>query len=250
MFDRRMSEMMYYDMKQVAGLAPSLSAQVARELGTRIVSSNYRPGDLIEDEVALAERYRVSRSVIRDAVKILAGKGLLEVRRGIGTRVKSRQSWGLFDDDILAWSQAAPVDPRMLRKLMEFRQIIEPKAASWAAERGTDGDHKQIENALLDMEASTENLDNFMMADASFHRTILRATDNDFLVALEGVIFSALLSSIRLTNSIPMDSMSAIPFHRRVFEAIEKRDSGGAKAEMEILLIDASERLEEQLSSA
>ena len=80
----------------------------------------------------LSERYRVSRSVIRDAVKILAGKGLLEVRRGIGTRVKSRQNWLLFDDDVLAWSQAAPVDPRMLHKLMEFRQIMEPNAAAWA----------------------------------------------------------------------------------------------------------------------
>ncbi|MGI9401965.1 MAG: FadR/GntR family transcriptional regulator [Rhizobiaceae bacterium] len=242
-----MSEMMYYDMKQVAGLTPSLSAQVAREIGRRIVSSNYQIGELIEDEAALAERYRVSRSVIRDAVKILAGKGLLEARRGIGTRVKSRQNWLLFDDDVLAWSQAAPVDPRMLRKLMEFRQIMEPNAAAWAAERGADSDHAIIENSLLDMEASEENFENFIMADASFHRAILQATDNDFLIALEGVIFSALLSSIRLTNSVPMDSMSSIPFHRRVFEAIAKRDPDNAKEEMEILLADASERLEKQL---
>ena len=89
-----MNEMSYYDLKQVSGLVPSLSTQVARELGRRIVSGAYTPEALIEDEAALAGRYHVSRSVIRDAVKILVGKGLLEVRRGIGTRVRSRAQMG------------------------------------------------------------------------------------------------------------------------------------------------------------
>ena len=111
--------MIYYDLKQIAGLAPSLATQVAREIGRRIVSNSYAPGDLVEDEGALAERYQVSRSVIRDAVKILVGKGLLEVRRGIGTRVRSRSSWGLLDDDVLAWYQSAPPDADMLRQLKQ-----------------------------------------------------------------------------------------------------------------------------------
>ena len=76
-------------------MASSLSAQIARELGCRVVAGKYALGDLVEDEGSLAESYQVSRSVIRDAVKVLVGKGLLEVRRGIGTRVRPRFNWSL-----------------------------------------------------------------------------------------------------------------------------------------------------------
>ena len=134
-----MSELIYYDLKQVAGLAPSLATQVAREIGRRIVCGTYQPGELVEDEGALAERYQVSRSVIRDAVKILVGKGLLEVCRGIGTRVRTRASWGLLDDDVMAWYQSAPPNSDFFRQLMEIRLIFEPKAARWTSERATDG---------------------------------------------------------------------------------------------------------------
>ncbi len=235
--------MIYYDLKQVAGLAPSLATQVAREIGRRIVSNSYAPGDLVEDEGALAERYQVSRSVIRDAVKILVGKGLLEVRRGIGTRVRSRSSWGLLDDDVLAWYQSAPPDADMLRQLMDIRLVFEPKAARWAAERGSAEAHQQIGAAVERMEAEKGSVEDFVVADAVFHRSILRATENEFLVALEGIIFSALLSSIRLTNVDPRSNEASLPFHRSVYEAIAARDGDRAEKVMEQLLGDTGRRL-------
>jgi len=238
-----MSEMIYYDLKQIAGLAPSLATQVAREIGRRIVSNSYAPGDLVEDEGALAERYQVSRSVIRDAVKILVGKGLLEVRRGIGTRVRSRSSWGLLDDDVLAWYQSAPPDADMLRQLMDIRLVFEPKAARWAAERGSAEAHEQIGAAVERMEAEKGSVEDFVVADAVFHRSILRATENEFLVALEGIIFSALLSSIRLTNVDPRSNEASLPFHRSVYEAIAARDGDRAEKVMEQLLGDTGRRL-------
>ncbi len=235
--------MIYYDLKQIAGLAPSLATQVAREIGRRIVSNSYAPGDLVEDEGALAERYQVSRSVIRDAVKILVGKGLLEVRRGIGTRVRSRSSWGLLDDDVLAWYQSAPPDADMLRQLMDIRLVFEPKAARWAAERGSAEAHEQIGAAVERMEAEKGSVEDFVVADAVFHRSILRATENEFLVALEGIIFSALLSSIRLTNVDPRSNEASLPFHRSVYEAIAARDGDRAEKVMEQLLGDTGRRL-------
>lgn len=238
-----MSELSYYDLKQVSGLVPSLSTQVAREIGTLVVSGNYAPGDLIEDETALADRYQVSRSVIRDAVKILVGKGLLEVRRGIGTRVRPRAKWGLLDDDVMAWSQSAPPNPETLRQLMDVRRIFEPKAARWAAERGSDEAHEKIRLAIERMEHEKGSVEDFVNADAVFHRSILRATDNEFLAALEGVIFSALLSSIRLTNKDPRDNEGSIPYHREVYEAIAARDGVKAQKVMEDLLADAAHRL-------
>lgn len=243
-----MNELLYYDLKETSGLTHSLSAQVSREIGRRIVSGQYRPNDLLEDEVALAERYQVSRSVIRDAVKVLVGKGLLEVRRGIGTRVRNRNNWGLLDDDVLAWHQSAPPNPDMLRQLMDMRRAIEPKAARWAAELGTDADLAAIVSAQDSMEQEKDSIEDYIIADAHFHRAILRATGNDFLRAMEGVIFTALLNSIRLTNKDPRENAASIPFHRAITDAIVKRDGDAAEARMEDHLADAWQRLGEYMN--
>ena len=238
-----MNEILYYDLKETSGLTYSLATQIARELGRRIVGGSYGQGDLIEDEGRLATKYQVSRSVIRDAVKILVGKGLLEVRRGIGTRVRPRSSWSLLDDDVLAWHQSAPPRPEFLRQLTELREVIEPKAARWAALRGTEEGHDEIKSALLRMEMEKETIEDFVIADAMFHRAILRAASNEILGALDGMIFSALLSSIRLTNSDPRENETSLPFHRSVAEAIWERDGDKAEQRMQHLLADAHERL-------
>jgi GntR family transcriptional regulator, galactonate operon transcriptional repressor len=245
-----MSELLYYDLKETSGLAPSLSSQVAREIGRRIVSGSYAPGDLIEDERALAARYQVSRSVIRDGIKILAGKGLLEVRRGIGTRVRPRASWGLFDDDVLAWSQSAPPRGSVLRQLLEVRVVVEPKAAHWAAERGSDKYLDLIRSAIERMEEGKGSVEDFVVADAIFHRSILRAAKNEFLGAFEGVIFSALLSSIRLTNKDPRTNEESLQFHREVYEAIAAHDPNRAERAMQRLLGDTERRLGGGLSNS
>lgn len=120
---------------------------MARELGRRIVAGTYEPGTLIDEENILATRYRVSRVVIRDAVKILVGKDLLDVRRGIGTRVRARNQWSMLEDDVLAWHLSAPPNPAFLKQLMEIRLAFEPKASRWAAKRATDEDIAEIEAA-------------------------------------------------------------------------------------------------------
>lgn len=243
-----MNEMLYYDLKEAAGLTPSLASQTAREIGRRVVAGNYEVGHLLEDESALAVRYQVSRSVIRDAVKILVGKGLLEVRRGIGTRVRERHRWGLLDDDVLAWHQSAPPSADFLRQLMDLRLVIEPKAARWAAERGTDDGHALIAEAQARMEQEKGAIEDFIVADALFHRAILRAASNELLLSMEGVIFSALMSSIRITNADPRENEKSIPFHRAVTDQILKRNGDKAERRMEKLLADANRRLAEFVS--
>ena len=238
-----MTEMLYYDLKETSGLAPSLATQIAREIGRRVVARSYEVGGLLEEEGALAARYQVSRSVIRDAVKILVGKGLLEVRRGIGTRVRERHRWGLLDDDVLAWHQSAPPSADFLSQLMDLRLVIEPKAARWAAERGTEEGHALIASAQARMEQEKGAIKDFVLADALFHRSILRAANNELLLSMEGVIYAALLSSIRLTNADPRENEKSIPFHRAVTDQILKRDGEAAEQRMEKLLADASQRL-------
>lgn len=242
-----MNEMVFYDLKQSSGLTHSLADQVARELGRRIVASTYDQGELIEDESALAERFKVSRSVIRDAVKILVGKGLLEVRRGIGTRVRGRHAWGLLDDDVLAWHLSAPVRPEFLRHLMDIRVVIEPEAARWAATNASGEAIAEISNAQENMEQEKGSLEDFVVADALFHRAILRASSNEILRAMEGVIFSALLTSIKLTNTTESKNEASIPFHREVADAIIAGKPELAADRMRNLLVDAQSRLEEKL---
>lgn len=242
--------MSYYDLKLAKNGSGSLAFVLAQELGQQIVGRVYQPGQLIEDEAALASRFKVSRSVVRDSVKILVGKGLLEVRRGIGTRIKSRSEWCLLDDDVMAWSQHGPADINQLFKLLELRQTIEPKAAFLAARHATDADLEAIGASVEAMEQSTDTGDTFVFADAQFHRSILKATDNEFFAALEGVIFSTLLTSIRLTNSDPARSAQSTPLHRQVFETIRMRDQQAAELSMKDLLADAEENLKDQLGAS
>ena len=241
-----MNEFLFYDLKDKPALTRSLSTQIVQELGRRIAAGTYGQGDLLEDEGTLAARYGVHRTVIRDAVKILVGKGLLEVRRGIGTRVRPRSSWGLLDDDVLAWHQSAPVDRGFLQQLTDLRLVIEPKAARWAAERGTAEGHELIAKAQARMEEEKGSINDFVVADALFHRAVLRAAGNEFLLAMESAVFSALLISIRLTNRDPRENEESIPFHRAVTDAILARNAAEAEARMERLLADARLRLGEE----
>ncbi len=243
-----MSELLYYDLKDTVGVSPSLATHVCREIGRRIVGAVYREGELIDDENRLSERFGVSKSVIREAVKLLVGKGLLEVRRGSGTRVRRRASWNLLDDDVLAWHLSADPRPDFLRQLMDIRRVIEPSAAAWAAQFGNDEAHREIETAQERMEQDKQSIEDFVLADAMFHRAILRAANNEILLSMEGVIFSALLSSIRLTNSDPRENAGSIPFHRAVLNAIKARDHALAEAEMKAHLGDTAERLENAIA--
>ena len=238
-----MNEFLFYDLREKPALTRSLATQIVQELGRRIIAGEYGPGDLLEDEGTLATRYQVSRSALRDAVKILVGKGILEVRRGIGTRVRPRSTWALLDDDVLAWHQSAPVNRDFLRQLMELRRVIEPMAARWAAERGSGDSHEQIAAAQARMEQERGSIQDFVVADALFHRAILRAAGNEFLLAMEGAVVSALLVSIRQTNRDPRDNETSIPFHRAVTRSILAGDADAAAAGMERLLADAAQRL-------
>lgn len=244
-----MSGLQFYDFKRQSGMAPSLGTQVASELGRSIVSGDHEVDSLLADEAALAERFKVSRSVIRDAVKILVGKGMLEARRGIGTRVRSREHWGMLDDDVMAWHLSVAPRAEYMEQLVEFRRVFEPTASRWAAARASDNALADIESALRDMEAAQGSVEDFIVADARFHASILKAAGNDFMQSLEGVIYSAFLFSIRLTNREPSNNEASMPFHRAIWRAIAKGDERAAERAMQRHLDDTSERLERALDN-
>src|ERR687887_368640 len=131
-----------------------LHGAVVHEIGVRILDGELKPGDTLPDNGSLTES-EVSRTVVREAIKVLAAKGLVESRPKVGTRVRQRRDWNLLDPDVLAWLQDDDVSEEMLHKLTEVRRIIEPAAAELAAARAGAADVAELERALAEMDAAT-----------------------------------------------------------------------------------------------
>ena len=214
-----------------------LHGQVVHELGRRVVGGAYAAGALLPNEELLCQELQVSRSALREAVKVLAGKGLLEPRPRIGTRVRARALWNLLDPDILAWHCATGADAAFLHHLTELREIIEPAAASLAATSRSPEQLAAIGKALGAMRRAT-SLARWVDADLGFHTAVLQATNNPLLMPLAAIIGSALEALLGVSARSAGDFKRALPDHQKVFEAIENRDAAGALHRMASMLAD------------
>src|SRR5581483_6824608 len=132
-----------------------LHGTIARDIGVRIVSGRIPPGRILNGEIEASERLKVSRTAYREAVRILAAKGLIESRPKLGTRVSEPRSWHLLDPDVISWIFTATPDERLLRGLFELRTIVEPAAAALAAEKRNHEQLRALRRALDAMAART-----------------------------------------------------------------------------------------------
>jgi GntR family transcriptional regulator, galactonate operon transcriptional repressor len=225
----------------------SLHDRVVHAIGRKILGGELPPGALLPAEPELG----ASRTVLREAIKVLAAKGLVEARPKTGTRVRPRDAWNLLDPDVLAWQQGGASSPSLLRTLTEVRHIIEPAAAELAASRAGAGDLAAIGEALAEMERTAQtrngNVEPFVQADMRFHLAILHACRNELLEQMSRVVYSALLVSFRATSSLPGRASGSLPKHRAIFDAIRARDPRGAAAAMRHL-VQATAREVEAMS--
>ncbi|QAA94457.1 FadR/GntR family transcriptional regulator [Pollutimonas thiosulfatoxidans] len=206
----------------------SRHAHVTAELGRRIVAGRYAMGTTLPLEADLLHEFAVSRSVLREAIKSLEAKGLLEARQRRGTTILPRSNWHFLDMDVLNWIANSGADPNMLFRLTELRAIIEPGACRLAASRANENELRDIENALERMSAGTENPSEFQNADRDFHLALLAATGNEYLAALGTAISAALAASIQQTNPTIHTNRATLPVHREIMDAI--RNGEGEKA--------------------
>ena len=125
-----------------------LHGEFVHRIGVQILRGDLQPGDALPGEDELSGEYAVSRTVLREAVKVLAAKGLVEARPKTGTRVRPRSKWNLLDPDVLAWRFEASPDGDFFRNIVELRRIVEPEAARLAAERATDEEIAELEGAF------------------------------------------------------------------------------------------------------
>jgi GntR family transcriptional regulator, galactonate operon transcriptional repressor len=215
---------------------------VVDAIGRWILGGTYAPDDLLPREDDLALELGVSRTSIREAVKVLSAKGLLQARRRVGVRVRDRDDWNLLDPQVLSWHPDVGRDEALITSLIEARRIIEPAAAALAAERATAADLARIEQAYLGMERNLRtNLEACCEADLMFHAGVVAASHNVVLKGLTGTIEAALRATFAITNRRLASAQSrALSAHRAVFERLRMRDAEGARlATIELLAIAA-----------
>ncbi len=214
------------------GRALRLHGTIARDIGIRIVSGRIVPGRVLNGEIEASERLQVSRTAYREAVRILAAKGLIESRPKLGTRVSEPRHWHLLDPDVISWIFSATPDERLLSGLFELRTVVEPAAAALAAQRRT-AEHLQVMRRSLDvMAARSLAVEEGQDADCAFHAVLLEASGNPFLASLtSGVAAAVTWTTIfkQRTRPLPRDPL---PDHERVYEAVAAGDAAAARAAM------------------
>lgn len=225
-----------------------LRGAVANKLGTAILSGEYMPGDILSGEVAAAEALNVSRGAYREAMQVLAAKGLVESRPKTGTRVLPRERWNLLDPEVLAWAFTGEPDARLVRSLFELRLVIEPAAAAFAAERRTTADIKNMRSALNGMRRHSLATPEGRAADRDFHDALLRATDNDALIVISASIGAAVTWTTHFKQRMRALPRDPIPDHARVFDAVAAGDVDGASKAMRLLVELALEDTREAMA--
>jgi DNA-binding FadR family transcriptional regulator len=208
-------------------------------LGRQILSGKLRPGQAVPVPSGL----NASRTAVREALKVLTAKGLVEARPRVGTRVRPRDDWQLFDKDVIGWQRGGRLGAAFLNELTEVREILEPATASLAAARASKDDVAEIERAYNDMVAATSNnrvkrgdgridVAAFVDADSRFHGGILRASGNELLTQLGHTVFSALVLSFRATTTRPGAARASLPRHRAILTAIKRGRPAEARRAM------------------
>jgi DNA-binding FadR family transcriptional regulator len=223
-------------------LGRNLTHGLLDALGRAIVTGRYDDGPF-PTEAELAKQHGVSRSVTREAVKMLTAKGLVSARPRQGTIVQPRSSWNLFDTDVLRWLLNRKFSLDLLRQFNQLRIAIEPEAAALAAALADADELAAIRSGLERMRAAEDGGDHILEADIAFHVAILKGSKNPFYAQFQDVVTTALRSSIQFTNRIKGHSAS-IPDHAAVEQAIAKRQPEKARAAMKKIVSDVLELID------
>lgn len=224
-------------------LGRNLTYGLLDNLGRAIVTGRFDT-EPFPIEAELAKQHGVSRSVTREAVKMLTAKGLLSARPRQGTVVQPTSSWNLFDTDVLRWLLERKFSVELLRQFNQLRVAIEPEAAALAARFATDDDKRRINEGLERMAAADRGADDTLEADIAFHIAILQGSGNPFYAQFRDVVMTALRTSIRFTNRIKGRSAS-VADHAAVRDAIIAGDADRSRVAMRHLIGDVLELIDD-----
>ena len=210
-----------------------LSEQVLQEMQRLIVTDYPAPGSRLPKEAELAERFQVSRVVIREAMKILEDRGMVEVRAGRGTLTVSAKPNRMKESLLLLFRDQPLPTFEDMELMLELRQVLEETSASLAAVRANEDDLEEIQNALQAMSQDGNDLKHTIEADLRFHRAVMRAAHNPYLELVLDPVMSAFLQQIKLTNF-----HTGVDLHRHIFEEIRAHNPIGARQAVRRLMKD------------
>lgn len=222
--------------------------RTVKAIAQRVVRGEYPPGALLDPE-SLEQELDVSRTVIREVLRVFAAKGMVAARPRHGTVVRPRAEWSLLDPDLLRWqAEVLGGDPGFLRQLGEVRSIIEPAGARLAALRRTGADLTELDDALDAMTAAGKAGAAAVEADLRFHRALLAAAHNDLMLPMEAVIETGLRARDQLVHD-DGDAADPIPLHGQLVTAVREQDQDAAEAAMRELLAQAERDVSRILSN-
>lgn len=220
-------------LRSLAGrtTARNFHSYVINEIGAGVIAGRFPIGSTLPNDAALMAEFDVSRTVLREALKTLEAKGLLEARPKVGTKIAKRSRWNLFDPQVLAWHLDAPPDPEFRTGMQDMRRTLEPMAAARAAARRTADQVRLFQYWIRQMEMSLDSPQNFALADFELHRIIADASHNPFMRTFSGVIelshAFAYLPHVQAPDPKKLEPFFLL--HRALVQAIERSDEPAAE---------------------
>jgi len=224
-----------FQLPQSAAQVRSGHSQVVDFIGRAIVSGEFAEESILPHDVDLSKRFSVSRTVVREAMKTLAAKGLVAARTRVGTWVTDRENWNLFDNQVLSWHVQDKIDEALIQSLTEIRLALEPYGAMLAAERASETEIEELRQLAEAMGNPDHTPESMALADLEFHLAITAASRNPFMRRVNDVIEAALFSVFKLSS--PTHDAGLVKeiarSHMDIVEAIAARDKDRARAAME-----------------
>ncbi|QCI96022.1 FadR/GntR family transcriptional regulator [Novosphingobium sp. EMRT-2] len=221
-----------------------VTARIVETLGRAIVAGEYADRPL-PIEADISEQFKASRSVTREAIKMLTAKGLIASRPRLGTRVAPERDWNFLDPDVLRWLLSRGLSLDLLAEFTAFRSAIEPQAASLAIRRNDPEAITRIGEAAERMTTRGISQEDALQADIDFHVAILLASGNRFMIQCRDLVETALRFSIRLTNRQKGVATADSDAHRTIANAIAAGDAERAVSASRDLLNEAAALIEQ-----
>lgn len=217
-----------------------LQKTVIDGIGRRIVGGEIAPGEFLPTEPEIGAQFDVSRTSVREAMRVLSAKGLIEIRQKVGTKVQKPEHWNIFDSDILRWHHEEGQGDAVMRDLIELRQILEPAAAKLASSRATIENHQRLKTAIESMREEINSPEGYARADLEFHLSVYSASQNSLLWQFGTVVGDFLRRAFLIQQKVARDSkflLKDIDLHNDVYEAINRGDGEAAsKAMLNVVL--------------
>lgn len=206
-------------------------ARVVERLGVAIVGGRYAIGETLPGDAELEQKFDVSRSVLREAMKTLSAKGLVVAKSRVGTRVTERCHWDLLDEDVLRWHFDTGITAEFINQLYDIRLMLEPASAAFAALSATPEDCAELRDFAQKLGVQEPGSEELVLADLRFHVYLALMSGNPFMESMVGFIKAALAGAFTLSLNVPDETRKdrIVKVHMAIVDAIEQGDAEAAR---------------------